>query len=86
MQIFGAEWRLFRQLPEVINRYLLPPDPIVLHYVLNPAIAPPEKPIAYDVEIKVDDAGVKSRMANVMVNASGESMRDIVKLDDEVST
>lgn len=85
-QIFGAEVRLFRQLPELINRYLLPPDPIILHYALNPGVAPPEKPNAYDVEIKVDDAGVKSRMTNVMVSTTSESMRDIVKLDEEVST
>jgi SWI/SNF-related matrix-associated actin-dependent regulator of chromatin subfamily D len=44
LQIFGVEAIPFQQLPEIMMRFLLPPDPIVLHYTLNPSIAPPEKP------------------------------------------
>ncbi|KAH9916573.1 uncharacterized protein BXZ73DRAFT_105767 [Epithele typhae] len=35
-QIFNADSAYFQHLPEHVNRFLLPPDPIILHYTLNP--------------------------------------------------
>jgi len=83
--LFGAESVMFQQLPEVVNRYLLPPDPIILHYNLNPAIPPPEKPGAWDVEVKLDDSGLKSRMSHAVVQLATETARDLAKLDDEIA-
>lgn len=60
------------------------PDPIVLHYNLNPAVPPPERPTAWDVELKVEDLALKNRMA-VTVNTSKESAQALLKLDEEVS-
>ncbi len=59
-------------------------DPIVLHYTINPSMPPPEKPVAYDVEIKVDDTGLKSRMSHVVLNMVPESAKELTKIDDEV--
>lgn len=58
------------------------PDPVVLHYTLNPTI-PPEKPSAWDVEIKMEDTILKSRMATA-VQMSKESVATLTKLDEEV--
>lgn len=74
----------FQQLPELVNRYLLPPDPVILHYTLNPGVPPQERPSAWDIEIKIEDTTLKSRMA-VIVQSSKESMQDLSKLDDEVN-
>ncbi|KAH7882708.1 hypothetical protein F5I97DRAFT_1939301 [Phlebopus sp. FC_14] len=82
--IFGTEVVLFQQLPELVNRHLMPPDPVVLHYTLNPAVPSPERPAAWDIEIKMEDTALKSRMA-VTVQTSKESMQDLSKLDDEIA-
>ncbi|GLB44557.1 putative SWIB/MDM2 domain containing protein [Lyophyllum shimeji] len=82
--IFGGDSIPFQKLPEVVNRYLAAPDPIVLHYTLNPTVPPPDRPSAWDVEIKMEDASLKSRMA-VMVQQSKESAQTLAKLDEEIA-
>jgi SWI/SNF-related matrix-associated actin-dependent regulator of chromatin subfamily D len=82
-QIFGVEPVIFQKLPEIVNRYLAAPDPIILHYNLNPAVPPPDCPSAWDVELKLEDSALKNRMA-VAVNTSKESAQALLKLDEEV--
>src|ERR1700760_355786 len=75
---------MFQQIPEFINRFLMPPDPIILHYTVNPSFSPPERPSAWDVEVKTEDVVMKNRMAT-MVLASKESSQELAKLDEEVT-
>jgi len=82
--IFGLEPVIFQKLPEIVNRYLAAPDPIVLHYNLNPAVPPPDRPSAWDVELKIEDSALKNRMA-VTVNTSKESAQALLKLDEEIA-
>jgi len=82
--VFGAESILFQQLPEIVHRYLAPPDPIVLHYTINPAVAPPERPSAWDVEVKMEDTSLKGRMT-AMVHISKDSAQELAKLDEEIA-
>ncbi|KAH7924416.1 SWI/SNF complex 60 kDa subunit [Leucogyrophana mollusca] len=82
--IFGGDGITFQQLPELVNRYLGPPDPIVLHYTVNPGVTPPERPAAWDIEVKMEDTSLKSRMA-ATVHTSKESAQDLGKLDDEIA-
>lgn len=84
LQVFnGADSILFQQLPELVNRYLTPPEPVILHYTVNPAIAPSERPSAWDVEVKMEDTSLKGRMA-AMIHISKESAQELAKLDEEV--
>ncbi|KJA22667.1 hypothetical protein HYPSUDRAFT_201995 [Hypholoma sublateritium FD-334 SS-4] len=82
--IFGAESIGFTKLPDLVNRFLVAPDPIILHYNLNPTVPPPERPSAWDVEIKTEDTALKNRMA-VTVNASKESAQTLLKIDEEIA-
>ncbi|KAF5375399.1 hypothetical protein D9615_007956 [Tricholomella constricta] len=82
--IFNGDSILFQKLPEVVNRYLAAPDPIILHYTINPAIPPPERPSAWDVEIKMEDLSLKGRMA-AMVSQSKESTQMLTKMDEEIA-
>lgn len=75
---------MFHQLPEIVNRFLHPPDPVVLHYTLNPTVPPPEKPGAWDVEVKLDDSAIKSRMNHAVLQLAPETARELAKLDEEV--
>ncbi|KAG2137476.1 BAR-domain-containing protein [Suillus clintonianus] len=82
--IFGGEGIMFHQLPELVNRYLMPPDPVVIHYSFNPAQVPPERPSAWDIEVKMEDTSLKNRIM-VTVQSSKDSMSDLTKLDDEIA-
>jgi len=82
-QIFGTESIQFHRLPDAVNRFLVAPDPIILHYNINPSMPPPERPTAWDVEIKMEDTAMKNRMA-VTVNTSKESAQTLLKIDEEV--
>lgn len=82
--IFGGEGIMFHQLPELVNRYLMPPDPVVIHYSINPAQVPPERPSAWDIELKMEDTSLKNRIM-VTVQSSKDSMADLTKLDDEIA-
>ncbi|KAF9528814.1 SWI/SNF complex 60 kDa subunit [Crepidotus variabilis] len=82
--IFGSELVLFQRLPELVNRFLAPPEPVLLHYMLNPGSPPPDRPQAWDVEVKMEDAALKHKMA-VTVSASKESSQTLLKLDEEIA-
>ncbi|KAI6030177.1 hypothetical protein EDC04DRAFT_2572396 [Pisolithus marmoratus] len=82
--IFGSDTVLFQQLTELVNRYLIPPDPVILHYTINPMVPPPERPQAWDIEVKMEDTSLKNRMA-VTVQATKDSMQDLSKLDNEIA-
>lgn len=82
--VFGSDSISFQSIPELVNRFLSAPDPVILHYTVNPAIPPPERPSAWDVEVKMEDTSIKSRMS-VIVNTSKESAQALEKMDEEVS-
>lgn len=74
----------FNVLPELANRYLAPPNPVVIYYTINPSVPPPERPSAWDIELKLEDVALKSKMQAVTLNASRDTLRELTKLDDEV--
>ena len=84
-KIFGGETLTFHQLPELVNRYLSAPDPIVLHYHIDPSVPPSDRYSAWDVEIKMEDASLKGRMS-AMIHASKESSMALAKMDEEVQS
>ncbi|TDL14860.1 SWI/SNF complex protein [Rickenella mellea] len=83
--IFGVDQLPFQQIPELVNRYLHPPDPVILHYTLKPNEPPPVAPQAWDVEVKVEDTSLKSKMTQVVLSMNAESMRELARLDDEIA-
>ncbi|KIK65065.1 hypothetical protein GYMLUDRAFT_220324 [Collybiopsis luxurians FD-317 M1] len=84
--IFGAETILFQKLPEYIARHLGPPQPIILNYTFDPSVPPPEpeRPSAWDVEVKMEDSALKGRMS-VMLHANKETATALAKMDEEIS-
>jgi len=80
------DWTLFNHLPELVNPYLAPTNPVVIHYTINPSVPPPERPSAWDIELKLEDVALKSKMQAVTLNASRDTLRELTKLDDEIAT
>jgi SWI/SNF-related matrix-associated actin-dependent regulator of chromatin subfamily D len=74
----------FNLLPELANRYLAPPNPVVIFYTINPSTPPPERPAAWDIELKLEDVALKSKMQGATLQASRDDLRELTKLDDEV--
>jgi SWI/SNF-related matrix-associated actin-dependent regulator of chromatin subfamily D len=79
----GADSVNFYNLPELVNRFLAPPDPVVVQYTINPAAPPPEKPQAWDIEVKVEDLALKSKMS-AMLQVSKDTQAELSRLDEEV--
>jgi SWI/SNF-related matrix-associated actin-dependent regulator of chromatin subfamily D len=82
-KVFGTESIPFQKLPELVNRYLTTPDPVILHYTIDPSQSPPERHQVWDIEVKTEDALLKGRMTS-MVQASKESSVGLSKMDEEV--
>jgi SWI/SNF-related matrix-associated actin-dependent regulator of chromatin subfamily D len=82
-KIFGAESVNFHALPELVNHFLAPPDPIILHYTLDPTVPPSDRPQAWDIEVKMEDTTLKNRVT-VALHANKDTTLDLAKLDEEV--
>lgn len=65
-----------------MNKYLMPPDPVLLYYTIDPSMPPPERPTAWDIEVKTEDTLLKNRMA-AMIHTNKETSSNLQKLDEE---
>lgn len=63
----------------------MPADPVILHYHIDPSQPPPERPQAWDVEVKMEDLALKAKMTSVTVGAQREGVREIMQIDEKVS-
>lgn len=82
--MFHVEQIAFQQIPELVNHFLQPPDPIVLHYTIKPNEPPPTSPQAWDVEVKMEDISLKGRMNQVIVSMNNDSAKELARHDEEV--
>ena len=56
----------------------------MLHYMINPATVPAERPTAWDIEVKLEDLSLKHRMKGVTLDANQATMKTLGDIDDEV--
>eukprot|EP00051_Salpingoeca_urceolata_P009165 m.112143 g.112143 ORF g.112143 m.112143 type:complete len:416 (-) comp16162_c0_seq3:231-1478(-) len=68
-RIFGKARLKFSELPTVVERFLLPPDPIVLPYVINVDPSVPLKQEVYDIEVEVNELVQLQSLTNPEVKA-----------------
>lgn len=88
--LFGTDSVLFHHIAELINRFLLPPDPIVLHHIIRTNEIEDEdgrtsRMQAFDIDIDIDDHGLKSKMNSVLISLTPEANKNIAALDDEIA-
>ena len=62
----------------------MPADPVILHYTLNPSQPPPDRPQAWDIEIKMEDLALKAKMTSVTVAGQKDEMKEIAAMDEKV--
>ncbi|KAI9138018.1 hypothetical protein BKA69DRAFT_1177715 [Paraphysoderma sedebokerense] len=83
-KIFNCERFLFPQIPDMVTRFLCPPDPICIAYTIRT-----DKPFslsktAYDVEVEIDDVGSRSKYSNFVAGV-GYS-KEIAVVDEKLTT
>ncbi len=84
IQIFRADQLPFTQIPELVNHFLQPADPIVLFYTIKPNEPPPATLQVWDVEVKVEDTFLKNRMNQVILSMNNETAQELLKYEQEV--
>ncbi|KAF9910339.1 SWI SNF, matrix associated, actin dependent regulator of chromatin, sub d, member 1 [Linnemannia zychae] len=85
--LFGQPKISFPALPELIGRFLSPPDPIVLEYTVRV-----DKPYhlsshCYDLDVELDDPTFKSKISNLLsstsLNAANNALPKQIHAQDE---
>ncbi|KAF9153621.1 SWI SNF, matrix associated, actin dependent regulator of chromatin, sub d, member 1 [Linnemannia schmuckeri] len=85
--LFGQPKISFPALPELIGRFLSPPDPIVLEYTVRV-----DKPYhlsshCYDLDVELDDPTFKSKISNLVsstsLNAANNTLPKQIHAQDE---
>ncbi|KAG0072561.1 SWI SNF, matrix associated, actin dependent regulator of chromatin, sub d, member 1 [Linnemannia elongata] len=85
--LFGQPKISFPALPELIGRFLSPPDPIVLEYTVRV-----DKPYhlsshCYDLDVELDDPTFKSKISNLLsstsLNAANNTLPKQIHAQDE---
>ncbi|KAL4215220.1 Yip1-domain-containing protein [Rhizopus microsporus] len=79
--IFNATQLQFHEIPELIQRQVTQPDPIVLEYTIRVDKRFNMSSKAYDVDVELDSV-LKQKMMNVV--AASQVQKDILSLDDKI--
>ena len=82
--MFGFQEIAFANLPEVINQYLLPADPITLYHSISVEQPSVSNMQAFDIDIDLDDVSLKQKISQTLLMYSNEAQGAISALDDEV--
>ncbi|KAE8225280.1 hypothetical protein CF319_g1951 [Tilletia indica] len=85
--LFKVETIAFHHVPEVVNRFLSPVHPVVLEYYVRTDKAEHKSPVAYDVEVEMEDQNVRARQHEVLrkFDHSTDLSKQVLDLDDEIA-
>ncbi|KAK0554249.1 SWI/SNF and RSC complex subunit Ssr3 [Tilletia horrida] len=85
--LFKVDSIAFHHIPEVVNRFLSPVHPVVLEYYVRTDKAEHKSPVAYDVEIEMEDQNVRARQHEVLrkFDHGTDLSKQILDLDDEIA-
>ncbi|KAF1804832.1 hypothetical protein FB192DRAFT_1274326 [Mucor lusitanicus] len=79
--LFGSSQVQFSDLPDLINRHLSQPDPIVLEYKIRVDKQFNQGPMAYDMDVELDSI-LRQKMLNIV--ASSQPQKEVMALDDKI--
>ncbi|KAL8286551.1 hypothetical protein RQP46_004568 [Phenoliferia psychrophenolica] len=87
-KIFGGQDKVpFHHLPEYVNRFLVPPHPTVLEYVIKTDVSAGETAhTAFDIQTSVDDpARTEMERVAVALNNPDARLKEIAALDEKIA-
>ncbi|TIA70087.1 hypothetical protein E3P77_00295 [Wallemia ichthyophaga] len=85
-EIFHADSIYYHELPDVVQKYLIPVEPVVLEYTVMVDKELTQSEHAFDINIDVEDA-IKQKMANTITAymPNHDLSQRIAQLDEEIS-
>lgn len=85
--LFKTEVISFHHLPEVVNRLLHPPNPIVIEYWVRTDVDANKHTTAYDIDLDLEDwmSRVKQERVLSTFDAQGEQAREVADLDERIA-
>mgnify|MGYP001759628593 FL=1 len=77
----------FHHIPEVLHRFLHPPQPIVLEYYVRTDRAEYRHPTAFDIELDMEDWALRTKQHNVLsrFDANSSLSNEILAIDDQIA-
>ncbi|CAG8517920.1 18231_t:CDS:10 [Acaulospora morrowiae] len=81
-EVFKVPRMAFPQIPELINKHLLPIDPISIDYTIRVDKEYHQSRYAYDIEVEVEDPN-KARLAAI-ATTNMTNQKEIQNLDDKI--
>jgi len=84
-QIFNIPEINFASLPELVNRYLAPPDPVILEHVIHVEQAAGPAIQAFDKDVDMDDLTIKQKMNQTLLSYAAEAHSALTAFDDEIA-
>ena len=80
-EIFNCSRMKFCEIPQRLQAHLLPPDPIVINYSIDPSHAEEKKSMCYDIDLELDD-GLRDMMQSFLLSTS--SQQEIAALESKI--
>uniref|UniRef100_H0X215 DM2 domain-containing protein n=2 Tax=Otolemur garnettii TaxID=30611 RepID=H0X215_OTOGA len=80
-QIFESQRMMFSEIPQRLYALLMPPEPIIINYVISVDTNDQKKTVCYDLDVEVDDT-LKTQMNSFLLSAA--SQEEIATLDNKI--
>ncbi|KAG8507204.1 SWI/SNF-related matrix-associated actin-dependent regulator of chromatin subfamily D member 1 [Galemys pyrenaicus] len=80
-QIFESPRIKFSEIPERLHALLMPPEPVVINYIISVDPSSRRKTACYDIDVEVDDT-LKSRMSPLLLSPARQ--QHVAALDDRI--
>ncbi|XP_064404578.1 SWI/SNF-related matrix-associated actin-dependent regulator of chromatin subfamily D member 1-like [Halichondria panicea] len=80
-QIFEVPRMKFTEIPRRVQPLLAPPDPIVIHHLINADAPEGRRTACYDIEVEIDDP-LKGSMQSFLMSSTNQ--QEIAVLDNKI--
>jgi len=83
--VFPSETILFQNVSELVERYLIPPEPIAIYHTIRVEPGEHQKTAAWDIQVDVDDTALKAKMSDMLTRLVPSTHSKVSALDEEIS-
>ncbi|XP_057293002.1 SWI/SNF-related matrix-associated actin-dependent regulator of chromatin subfamily D member 1-like isoform X1 [Hydractinia symbiolongicarpus] len=80
-EIFSCDRMKFCEIPQRLQVHLLPPDPIIIHYTVDPSKPEDKNPSCFDIDIDLDDS-LRDIMQSFLLSTA--SQQEIASLESKI--
>jgi len=81
----GLDILMFQQLPELIDRNIMPPDPFLLPYTISVEAGNDAGFRCFDLELELDDGAYKGLIVGTLSKMASNHAANLALIDDEIA-